>query len=103
MTTRNGRTSQDDAMFKYWRENPVEAVKDWFDTTPDDYQGDILNAIFQEDVDRLVAKSAHGVGKSTTLSWAGWIYLNCYDFSRVVATAPTFAQLHDVLWPEYAK
>jgi phage terminase large subunit len=31
------------------------------------------------------------------------IFLNCYKDSRVVATAPTFAQLHDVLFPEIAR
>lgn len=93
---------RESAARQFWKENPVEAVKDWFGVTPDDYQGDILNAIFRES-DRVVAKSAHGAGKSTVLSWAGWVFLECYELSRVVATAPTFAQLHDVLWPEYAK
>lgn len=91
-----------DKAFEYWRTNPVEAVKDWFGVVPEDYQGDILNALFS-DKDRVGAKSGHGVGKTTTLSWAGWIFLNLWEQSRVVATAPTFAQLHDVLWPEYAK
>ncbi len=89
--------------FEYWRNNPVEAVKDWFHVTPEDYQADILNDIFTDNVDRVAAKSGHGVGKTTLLSWCGWIFLNLYPQSRVVATAPTFAQLHDVLWPEYAK
>ena len=95
--------NQQEKAFKYWRENPVEAVKDWFHVTPEDYQGDILNDIFVSGVDRVAAKSGHGVGKTTLLSWAGWIFLNLWEHSRIVSTAPTFAQLHDVLWPEYAK
>lgn len=87
---------------KHWKENPVEAVKDWFKVTPDDWQGDALNAVFR-DKDRFAGKSGHGVGKTTFLSWAGWIFLNVFPQSRIVSTAPTFAQLHDVLWPEYAK
>ncbi len=87
----------------HWLANPVEAVKDWFHVTPEDYQGDVLNSLFQGETDRVAAKSGHGVGKTTLLSWAGWIFLNGYEHSRIVSTAPTFAQLHDVLWPEYAK
>lgn len=97
------RSEREKKAFEYWKTHPVEAVKDWFKVTPEDYQGDILNGVFCNDKDRVAAKSAHGVGKTTTLSWAGWIFLNCYEQSRLVATAPTFPQLHDALWPEYAK
>lgn len=96
-------SDKQDKAFAYWRNNPVEAVKDWFKVTPTDYQGDILNDLFVGSRDRVAAKSGHGVGKTTLLSWAGWIFLNLYPQSRIVSTAPTFAQLHDVLWPEYAK
>jgi phage terminase large subunit len=97
--SRNEREAQ---AFAYWLANPVEAVKDWFKVTPTDYQGDMLTGLFTIK-DREAVKSAHGVGKTTTLAWAGWIFLNCYENSRVVATAPTFSQLHDALWPEYEK
>jgi hypothetical protein len=83
--------------------NPVEAIKDWFKATPDDYQGDIINDLFLDGTERIVAKSGHGAGKSATLAWAGWLFLNFYPLSRVAATAPTFPQLEDVLWPEYAR
>lgn len=96
------RSAEEEKAFKYWLENPVEAVKDWFGVTPEDYQGDWLNGVFGNK-DRSATKSAHGVGKTTTLSWAGWIFLNCYQDSRLVATAPTLSQLEDALWPEYAK
>jgi hypothetical protein len=89
--------------YEYWRKNPVEAIKDWFKVTPTDYQGQVLTDLFVSDKDRVAAKSGHGVGKTTLLSWAGWIFLILNEQSRIVSTAPTFAQLHDVLWPEYAK
>ena len=95
-------TRQQKAM-AYWLDNPVEAIKDWFKVTPDEWQGDVLNAVFTGGKDRIAAKSGHGVGKTTELSWVGWIFLNAFEQSRIVSTAPTFAQLHDVLWPEYAK
>ena len=97
------RTEREKAAFEFWKKNPVDAVKDWFKVTPDDYQGDILNAIFTGGKERIAIKSAHGVGKTTLHAWTGWIFLNCFENSRVVATAPTFPNLHDQLWPEYAK
>jgi phage terminase large subunit len=89
--------------FLYWRANPVEAAKDWFDFTPEDYQGDMLNALFVDRKERIAAKSAHGVGKTAFLAITGHLFLNFFEQSRLVATAPTMAQLHDQLWPEYAK
>lgn len=88
--------------FKHYLGNPVEAVKDWFKVTPDDWQGDLLNGIFT-DKDRDAYKAAHGVGKTTIDAWAGWIFLNGYENSRLVMTAPTIHQLTDALIPEYAK
>jgi len=96
-------STKSEKAYEYWRNNPVEAIKDWFNVTPEDYQADVLNGLFVGGKDRVAAKSGHGVGKTTTLAWAGWIFLNLWPQSRVVSTAPTFAQLHDVLWPEYAK
>ena len=84
-----------------WRTRPVEAVKDWFKVTPSDWQGDGLNALFVEN-QRLAVKSAHGVGKTAFDSWVGWIFLNCFEDSRVVATAPTQAQLQDALFSEFS-
>ncbi len=89
----------------HWRRNPVEAVKDWFGVTPEGYQGDMLNDLFDpsKTVHRVSAKSGHGVGKTSTEAWAMWIFLTTRAHSRVVATAPTQSQLKDILWPEAAK
>lgn len=89
--------------FDFWRVNPVEAAKAWFDFTPEDYQGDMLNSLFVKRNERIAAKSAHGVGKTAFLAITGHLFLNFFEHSRLVATAPTMAQLHDQLWPEYAK
>ena len=97
------RTAKEWAAFKHWLEHPVDAVKDWFKVTPDDWQGDALNAVFTGGTDRVAIKSAHGPGKSALDSWIGWVFLQCYQDSRVVAVAPTAAQLQDALFPEYAK
>lgn len=96
------RTDTEWRAFKNYLANPVEAVKDWFGITPDDWQGDVLTGMFT-DKDRAAYKAAHGVGKTTIDAWAGWVFLNGYENSRLVATAPTIHQLTDALWPEYAK
>lgn len=98
-------STQEQKALAYWLANPVEAVKDWFNATPDDWQGDLLNSFIssKSTFDRAAVKSAHGPGKTAVEAWAGWVFLRCYEDSRVVATAPTMAQLGDVLWPEYAK
>lgn len=100
------RTEQELKAFAYWREHPVDAIKDWFKCTPDDWQGDILNLLLNPkfaNVDRVAMKACHGPGKTTIDAWAGWIFLNCFANCRVVATAPTMAQLSDVLFPEFNK
>ena len=88
---------------EFWKTHPVDAVKDWFKVTPTDYQAAILEDMFCGGKTRTAVKSAHGVGKTTILSWAGWIWLITRRPSRVLCTAPVQAQLRDVLWPEYAK
>lgn len=90
------------AAFRYWLANPVEAIKDWFGVTPDDYQGDMLQATFGEK-NRVAIKSAHGVGKTCYLAWAGWYFLMTRPDARIPCTAPTQPQLVDILWPEFAK
>lgn len=90
----------------YWAANPVEAVKDWFGASLEDYQGDIIHSLLAPGntmQPRVAAKSSHGVGKTTTLAWAGWIFLNTRVMSKLVATAPTAHQLLDILWPEFSK
>jgi hypothetical protein len=86
---------------EYWGTHPVEAIKDWFGVTPEDYQGEALIDLFGPG--RVSMKSAHGVGKTTCMSWAGWVFLVTRPLSLVPATAPTAAQLMDVLWPEFGK
>lgn len=88
----------------YWRANPVEAIKDWFGCTPEDYQGDIITDLLGTSaISRVSAKSGHGVGKTTTEAWCAWIFLITRPHCRIPATAPTANQLTDILWPEIAK
>lgn len=52
---------------------------------------------------KVAVKSGQGVGKTGIEAVAMLWFLCCFPYSRVVATAPTRQQLHDVLWAEAYK
>lgn len=52
---------------------------------------------------KLSVVSGHGVGKSATIAWFVLWFLECFEQSQVPVTAPTSAQMNDVLWKEIAK
>lgn len=84
-----------------YRENPVLFAKEVLDFQPDDWQEDALMDLASNP--KVAIKSGQGVGKtgmeSVSLLW----FLCCFPFPRIVATAPTKQQLHDVLWSETSK
>lgn len=68
---------------------------------PDDWQKEVFASIVH---DRYTAvKSGQGVGKTGTEAVVLLWFLTCFPFPRVVCTAPTKQQLHDVLWSEVSK
>lgn len=52
---------------------------------------------------RVAVKSGQGVGKTAFEAAVFLWFLSCFYDARVVCTAPTKQQLHDVLWSEVAK
>ncbi len=88
-------------MIRHYIRHPVDFVKDQFGVTPDDWQGDALNALAKHD--QVAVRSGHGVGKSTTEVWSKYWFLFTRPHARVPCTAPGRPQLEDVLWPESAK
>ena len=48
-------------------------------------------------------KSGHGVGKSALESWIIWWYISTRPYPKILCTAPTKHQLHDILWAEVSK
>jgi len=85
----------------FYRKYPINFVVDMFGVMPDPQQQELLQAV--ADGDAVAAKSGHGTGKTTCLSWLVLWFLYCFAESRVVATAPTQRQLTDILWPEIYK
>lgn len=84
-----------------YQKDPVLFATEVCDFKPDDWQIDVLRDIAE--YPRVSVRSGQGVGKTSveaiTILW----FLTCFKFARVVATAPTLHQLHDVLWSEIDK
>lgn len=85
----------------YYKDRPVEFVKDIIGATPDDIQGEILNSVAENQLTSV--RSGHGIGKSALQSWLILWFMCTRPFPKIPCTAPTKHQLHDILWAEVAK
>ncbi len=85
----------------YYKDRPIEFVKDIIQATPDDNQADILNRVANNRMTSI--RSGHGIGKSTVLSWLIIWFMCTRPFPKIPCTAPTKHQLYDILWAEIAK
>lgn len=85
----------------YYKDRPVEFVKDIIGVTPDDIQGEILESVANNQLTSV--RSGHGIGKSALESWLIYWYMCTRPFPKIPCTAPTKHQLHDILWAEVAK
>lgn len=84
-----------------YRKNPVLFAREVLLFEPDDWQKEALMDLAKNR--RVSIKSGQGVGKTGIEAVAFLWFLTCFPYPRVVATAPTRQQLHDVLWSEVAK
>lgn len=84
-----------------WREDLVLFSKEVLLFTPDKWQEDVFKDIVK--YNRVSVKSGQGVGKTGCEAIILLWFLCCFPFPRIVATAPTKQQLHDVLWSEVSK
>lgn len=84
-----------------YRREPVVFAREVLLFEPDEWQAEALNDLAESP--KVAIKSGQGVGKTgmeaVSLLW----FLCCFPFPRIVATAPTKQQLHDVLWSEVSK
>lgn len=90
-----------DESIPLWQNDPVLFMKEVLLFEPDDWQVDVAYDL--RDFPRVSVKSGQGVGKTgeeaALLLW----FIVCFPYPRIVATAPTKQQLHDVLWSEVDK
>ncbi len=84
-----------------WKARPDDFFRECLLFEPDEWQVNAANSL--RDKPRVAVKSGQGVGKTGLEACVLLWFLLCYENSRVVATAPTKQQLHDVLWAEIDK
>lgn len=84
-----------------YRKDIVLFAKEVLLFTPDDWQAKAFADVVKHN--RVSIKSGQGVGKTGCEAIILLWFLCCFPFPRIVATAPTKQQLHDVLWSEVAK
>lgn len=60
----------------------------------------VEKAVAGDALRHLSTVSGHGIGKSATCAWIILWFLYCFYEAQVPVTAPTTAQMHDVLWKE---
>ena len=84
-----------------YRKDPVLFAREVLKFEPDEWQMDALMDLAANP--KVAIKSGQGVGKTGLEAVALLWFLCCYPYPRIVATAPTKQQLHDVLWSEVSK
>lgn len=85
-----------------FREDAYEFVRKAFGVEPTWQQEEVLRAISKPG-SRVSVASGHGIGKTTVEAWTLLWFLSLHDNCRIPCTAPTQAQLKDVLWAEVSK
>ena len=84
-----------------YRKNPVIFAREVLLFKPDEWQMAALMDLAENP--KVAIKSGQGVGKTGLEAVALLWFLCCHPYPRIVATAPTKQQLHDVLWSEVSK
>lgn len=90
-----------DESIPLWKNDPVLFMREVLLFEPDDWQIDVAYDL--RDYPRVSVKSGQGVGKTGVEAALLLWFLVVFPFPRIVATAPTKQQLHDVLWAEVDK
>ena len=85
-----------------WREDPLLYARERLGLTPTHQQRRILEAIAPAGA-KVSVRSGHNIGKSSAAAAIIWWQLETHDLARIPCTAPTSAQLRQVLWGELGK
>ena len=84
-----------------WRDDPVMFFREVLNFEPDKWQFEAAEDLAHNP--KVSIKSGQGVGKTAFEAAMFLWFITCFPYPRVVATAPTKQQLHDVLWSEISK
>lgn len=86
---------------KEWRNSPLQFVKECIQAVPTTQQIELLLNVQKEK--RISIRSGHGTGKDAAMSWVIVWFMTTRPYAKVVCTAPTNRQLHDILVSEISK
>ena len=90
-----------DESIPIWQDDPVIFCKEVLQFEPDEWQKQAMRDLPHNP--KVAIKSGQGVGKTAMEAAVFLWFLVCFPYPRIVATAPTKQQLHDVLWSEISK
>lgn len=90
-----------DESIPLWRDDPVMFFREVLNFEPDDWQAQAARDLATNP--KVSIKSGQGVGKTGLEAAVFLWFITCFPYPRIVATAPTKQQLHDVLWSEISK
>lgn len=90
-----------DESIPLWREHPVMFFREVLEFEPDKWQAEAAGDLAHNP--KVSIKSGQGVGKTGLEAAIFLWFITCFPYPRIVATAPTKQQLHDVLWSEISK
>lgn len=85
----------------YYIDKPVEFAEDILKVKPTEDQKKVMNDVAKNQ--KTTVRSGHGVGKSAMESWIILWYIATRPYPKILCTAPTKHQLHDILWAEVSK
>ena len=90
-----------DESIPLWRDDPVMFFREVLSFEPDEWQAQAARDLAANP--KVSIKSGQGVGKTGLEAAVFLWFITCFPYPRIVATAPTKQQLHDVLWSEISK
>lgn len=90
-----------DESIPLWRNDPVMFFREVLSFEPDEWQAEAARDLAANP--KVSIKSGQGVGKTGLEAAVFLWFITCFPYPRIVATAPTKQQLHDVLWSEISK
>ena len=90
-----------DESIPLWRNDPLMFFREVLGFEPDEWQAEAARDLAANP--KVSIKSGQGVGKTGLEAAVFLWFITCFPYPRIVATAPTKQQLHDVLWSEISK
>lgn len=89
------------SIFKRYKEDPVFFVEHALGHKTWSKQREILRSVAENE--RTAVRACHGSSKTFTAADLAVWFLNCFEGSKVISTAPTNTQVEKILWAEINK